>query len=192
MNDKQELKVEDLKNIASLKKCDVQKAIVYIESFLVKLMCGKCFPCSLGSYEMKLLLETISNGNAENEKTMQTLTRITTKMFESCLCKKGKDTAMFIQEWTSTEDFKNHSKNICEVKDCKNLIVYEILPERCSACGICKDICRYKAILGEKKKMNIRGYQSFEIIQYRCAKCGECLTVCPTIAIIDKAKNQSF
>ncbi len=50
-------------------------------------------------------------------------------------------------------------------------------------CGVCQDVCRDNAILGEKIKPFMSGYAPFEIVQKRCTKCGECIKVCPEEAI---------
>jgi ferredoxin len=50
-------------------------------------------------------------------------------------------------------------------------------------CGECQAVCKFNAIVGEKKKPFLSGYLPFEIVQKRCTKCGECIPVCPTDAI---------
>jgi NAD-dependent dihydropyrimidine dehydrogenase PreA subunit len=50
-------------------------------------------------------------------------------------------------------------------------------------CGICQDVCKDNAIIGEKRKPYLSGYLSFEIVQKRCTKCSECIKVCPYNAI---------
>ncbi|NIN07007.1 MAG: 4Fe-4S dicluster domain-containing protein, partial [Armatimonadetes bacterium] len=55
--------------------------------------------------------------------------------------------------------------------------------EKCILCGLCKEACKYDAILGEKAEPYLSGYLPFEIRQRRCVKCGDCIKVCPVDAI---------
>jgi ferredoxin len=183
MTETMELKVEDIKKAAEKISCPVQKALYYITEFLSGPMCGRCFPCSLGSYEAKVRLQNIVAGKG-SEADLSALKRIAEDMEVSSLCKKGKDTAKFILEWMSTDVYDEHIKGFCPSRECKAFIEYRIIPEKCIICGLCKDACKYGAILGEKKKPYQSGYLPFEIRQKRCVKCGDCMAVCPTEAII--------
>lgn len=183
MTEVKELKVEDIKKSAEEKGCPVQKALYYITEFLSGPMCGRCFPCAMGSYEARIRLQNIIDGNG-TEADLLALKRIATDMLEASMCKKGKDTAKFILEWTGTDVYDEHVKGRCPSRECKAFIEYRIIPEKCIMCGLCKDACKYGAILGEKKKPYQSGYLPFEIRQKRCVKCGDCIKVCPTEAII--------
>lgn len=191
MTDTKELKVEDIKKSAEEKGCPVQKALYYIDEFLSGPMCGKCFPCSLGSYEARIRLHNIVGGKG-SEADLIALKRIAEDMAEASLCKKGKDTARFILEWMATNLYKEHIHGRCPFRECRAYIEYKIIPEKCIMCGLCQEVCKYEAILGEKKKPFLRGYLPFEIRQIRCVKCGDCLPVCPTeaIVIVDVKKEE--
>jgi len=182
MDEREQLKVEDIKAEAEAKGCPVQKALHYITEFLAGPMCGKCFPCSLGSYEAKIILNNIIEGRGA-EKDLFNLKRIANAMLDSSRCKKGKDTAKFILEWMSTDVFKEHVEGRCPDDVCTVFIEYRIIPEKCTLCGLCKDVCHYGAIHGEKIKPYLSGYLPYEIRQKKCVKCGECVKVCPTGAI---------
>lgn len=188
MDEKKELKVEDIKQAAEGKGCPVQKALYYVTEFLSGPMCGKCFPCSMGSYEAKVRLERITEGNG-SEGDLLALKRIAADMAEASMCKKGKDTAKFILEWIDTPVFDEHVQGNCPEGQCIAFIEYRIIPEACSLCGACKEVCKYHAILGEKKKPYKGGCLPFEIRQKRCAKCGECVGVCPEKAIIKESSK---
>ncbi|BCB95630.1 hypothetical protein JZK55_05520 [Dissulfurispira thermophila] len=183
MTETKELKVEDIKKTAEEKGCPVQKALYYITEFLSGPMCGRCFPCALGSYEARIRLQNIVEGKGSNAD-LSALKRIAEDMAEGSLCKKGKDTAKFILEWMATDVYEEHISGRCPSRECKAFVEYRIIPEKCIMCGLCKEACRYGAILGEKKKPFLSGYLPFEIRQKRCVKCGDCLPVCPTEAII--------
>ncbi len=183
MTEVKELKVEDIKRAAEERGCPVQKALYYINEFLSGPMCGRCFPCALGSYEARVRLKNIVEGYGA-EVDLFVLKRIAQDMEVSSLCKKGKDTAKFILEWMETDVYKEHIMGICPSKECKAFIEYKIIPEKCIMCGLCLEACKYNAITGEKKKPFQSGYLPFEIRQKRCVKCGDCLPVCPTEAIV--------
>ncbi|HEC96628.1 MAG TPA: 4Fe-4S dicluster domain-containing protein [Nitrospirae bacterium] len=183
MEKKKVVKVEEIKKAAEEKRCPVQKAAYYIEEFLKGPMCGRCFPCAFGSYEAGVRLRNIIEGSGKEEDIFA-LRRITEDMIVASLCKRGKDSAEFVHEWMETDAFKEHVEGRCPDIDCPAFIEYIIIPEKCTMCGLCKEVCKYNAVLGEKKVKYKTGYLPFEVRQKRCVKCGDCIDVCPTGAII--------
>jgi NAD-dependent dihydropyrimidine dehydrogenase PreA subunit len=179
-----ELKVEDIKKKADETGCPVQRALYYVSEFLFGPMCGRCFPCSMGSYEARIILRNIIAGKGSADE-LDNLKRIASLMIDSSMCKKGKDTAKFILEWMDSGVFSKHIEDgLCPERMCCNYVEYRIIPEKCIICGLCKDACQYDAIHGEKKKPFLSGYKPYEIRQQKCTKCSECIKVCPTGAII--------
>ncbi|MEJ2695467.1 MAG: 4Fe-4S dicluster domain-containing protein [Candidatus Sulfobium sp.] len=184
MTEQKEPKVEEIKKAAEEeKKCPVQRSLFYIEGFLDGPMCGRCFPCAFGSYEARVRLKRIIQGRG-GEDDIRTLRRISEEMLTSSRCKKGKDTAAFLTEWLNTDVFRRHAEGSCPDMECKSLIEYRIIPEKCTMCGLCLEACKYAAIHGEKRRPFASGYSPFEIRQKRCVKCGDCLPVCPYGAIV--------
>lgn len=181
--EKKELKVEEIKNLAEGKGCPVQKALYYVAEFLAGPMCGRCFPCAMGSYEARIRLDTVVNGRGK-EADLWALKRIAGDMLESSMCKKGKDTAKFILEWMNTDEFEKHIAGACPSAECLALIEYRVVADKCDNCGICLGACKYHAIFGQKAKPFQSGYPPFEIRQKKCVKCDECRKVCPLEAII--------
>jgi len=181
--EKKEVKVEEIKAAAEGKGCTVQKAYYYMTEFLSGPMCGRCFPCAMGSYEAKLRLSEIVEGKGD-EGDLVALRRIAEEMVEASMCKKGKDTARFILEWMDSGAYREHIEGSCPSRECAAYIEYRIIPERCTMCGLCLDACRYHAIFGERTKPYLSGYLPFEIRQKRCVKCDECRKVCPAEAIV--------
>jgi ferredoxin len=178
--------VEDIRREADSKSCAVQKALYFISEFVSGPMCGKCFPCALGTGEAKLRLLKISQHlEGVSEKDIEVLKRIGQSMLEASFCKKGKDTGKFLVDLitNSEEEFKEHVQGKCRYKECISLIEYVINPDLCIMCDKCREVCKYNAIIGEKGLPYKRGYLPYEIVQKRCTKCGECLKVCPTGAI---------
>ncbi|MBC8414338.1 MAG: 4Fe-4S binding protein [Nitrospira sp.] len=176
-------KVGDIKTIADLIKCPVEKASTLITGFLSGPMCGKCFPCSMGSYEARTILNDLMEGNGTASE-FHNLKRIAAEMLESSMCKKGKDIAAFVTEYIDEEIFNSHVNGICPSQTCKNLIEYKVIADKCTMCGLCKDACKYNAIHGEKAVPFRSSFYPFDIRQTKCVTCGECIKVCPVDAII--------
>lgn len=179
-------KLDDIRKEAEEKKCPVQRALYYIEEFLAGPMCGRCYPCSLGTYEAKIRLIRIAQHLEDvSASDIEALKKIFSQMIEGSFCKKGKDTGRFITETlaSSLEEFNLHLSGTCPQRECISLIEYVINPELCIMCGKCLEACKYDAIVGEVKKSYLSGYLPFEIRQKRCTRCGECIKVCPTGAI---------
>lgn len=181
--EQKEKKLEDIKKEAEQIKCPAQRSLYFIDEFLSGPMCGKCLPCSLGSYEARIRLKKVVGGIAADED-IASIKRIASNMIEASMCKKGKDTAKFILDHIDSKEFTEHISGICSNNECLEFIKYIVIPEKCTMCGICLDACKDNAITGEKKKSYLSGYHPFEIAQNRCTKCDECIKVCPTGAIV--------
>ncbi len=184
------VKMEDVKASADERKCPVQRSLTFVKEFLAAPMCGKCFPCSMGSYEAEIRLNKLVGGTAD-EEDIGTIKKIASIMLTASMCKKGKDTARYLQENIESVDFAGHIAGVCSVNECLEHIKYIILPEKCTLCGDCLDVCKDNAILGEKAKSFLSGYKPFEIAQKRCTKCGECIKVCPAGAIVLLSKKEA-
>ncbi|HBH62773.1 MAG TPA: hypothetical protein DDX85_13760 [Nitrospiraceae bacterium] len=172
-----QVKMEDVQAKADEKTCPVQRALVFVEEFLAGPMCGKCFPCSMGSYEARIRIKRIADGNASDED-IDSINTISSHMLVASMCKRGKDTAKYIVEHMVSPEFADHLSGLCAKNECLSHVKYIIIPEKCTMCGDCLDACKDNAILGEKKKPYLSGYTPFEIVQKRCTKCGECMNVC--------------
>ena len=181
--EQKEKKLEDIRKEAEEKKCPVQRSLFFIHEFLSGPMCGRCFPCSLGSYEARIQLKSITEGTGTEDDILN-LKRIAENMLEASMCKKGKDTAKFILEWMDKDVFQEHIQGTCPDAECLAFIEYRIIPDKCIMCDLCNEACKYDAIIGEKKKSYLSGYHPYEIRQKRCVKCGDCIKVCPTGAIV--------
>ena len=190
MTETKTVKVEEIKKEAEERNCPVQRAKFYVDGFLEGPMCGRCFPCALGSYEMKVRIQNIIEGRGEEEDIV-ILNRVASDMAVSSFCKKGKDTAKFILEWIDSGVFQEHIEGKCRDKECQSFVEYRIIPDKCNMCGECKVVCEPNAIFGKRKKKYEAGHYPYEIRQKRCTKCGACKDVCPTGAIVIIEINES-
>jgi ferredoxin len=177
---KEEKPKKDMKDVLAAVetiKCPVQRSRKFVEEFLSEPMCGKCHPCALGSFEALVRLERISSGRGTRED-VAAIQRIADDMLEASRCIKGKDTAKFLLNELKTGAFSEHLEGHCGERECLSYIMFKIIPEKCVLCGLCKDACKYNAIVGEKKVSYRSGYLPFEIRQKRCVKCGDCKVAC--------------
>jgi NAD-dependent dihydropyrimidine dehydrogenase PreA subunit len=179
-------RIEDIRKEAEEKACAVQRVLYFLEEFLAGPMCGKCFPCSLGTAEARVRANRLS-GQIEGAGAgdIRALKRIGLNMMEGSFCKKGRDTGKFIVDTLSGSqgDVEQHISGVCAKKECPGLVEYVINPRLCTMCGKCSEVCKHRAVWGEKRVPYLSGYSPFEIRQKRCTKCGECVKVCPTGAI---------
>jgi Na+-translocating ferredoxin:NAD+ oxidoreductase RNF subunit RnfB len=164
--------------------CPVQKTLTLLNEFMAGPMCGKCLPCPISCYEMAGICKNLSVGKGA-VKDVEIMELVAPNMNLSSMCKKGKDTAKFIQDSLSAsgDKFKAHTEGSCPDKSCKDLYVFRVIEENCTMCGECKEACKFDAIVGEKRVSYLSGYLPFAIIHRKCTKCGECIKACKFGAI---------
>ncbi len=182
MADERERTTDDILREAQKCACPVQRAAYYVDEFLKELMCGKCFPCALGSAEASLILHDIIAGRTSGD-VVRTLGRISDMMLVGSRCKRGRDTARVIADALRLDSFSRHLRGECPDRECSPLTLYRIIPERCTMCGQCQAVCRFNAIVGERRVPYVSGFLPFEIVPRRCTRCGECRKVCPEGAV---------
>jgi NADH:ubiquinone oxidoreductase subunit F (NADH-binding)/(2Fe-2S) ferredoxin len=189
-----EITIDEIRMDAEEKTCSVQKALTFLEEFIAGPMCGRCYPCSLGTEEAKIRLIRLSQHlDDATESDLQALKRIASFMIESSYCKKGRDTGRFLAEKieSAEEEFRLHISGICPKRECISSTEYVVNPDLCVACGACVKRCKYDAIKGEAAE-STAGFLPFEIKQKVCVRCGECVNVCPTgaIEVISRIKEE--
>ncbi len=183
MNESRKPRLKEIIEDAEALRCPVRKSLALMEDFLAGPMCGKCFPCSFGSYEARIRLEAIAGGRGSRDD-MDAVRRIAGLMRLSSRCRRGRDVAEFVSRCIETDAFEEHLHGSCPDAECRDFLDFVIIGEKCIMCGLCKDICRVHAVYGEKQEKMLSGYLPFEINGKKCNKCGECVDVCPTGAII--------
>ncbi len=187
-----ETKPKDVKTIikeADEIKCAVQRSIYLINEFLDGPMCGRCLPCPMASYEMRVIFNRMSEGDG-TPGDIEAVKRLAPDMQELSMCKKGKDISGFIIDLinSSKSEFESHIEKACPAKECKPLFTYKVIPEKCVSCGDCLEACKDNAIVGEKRVSYRSGYLPFEIADERCTRCDECIKICKydAIEIVDE------
>ncbi len=147
----------------------------YFVDFGTKESCGECAPCRLGTKQMLKILEDIVEGKGKIED-LDLLEDLGKGIKAGSLCGLGQTAPNPIL--TTIKYFrKEYEEHIidkkCRAKVCKELINFDILPDKCTGCHICFKACPVDAISGDPKQIH-------EIDQELCIKCGLCLEKCPS------------
>ena len=158
--------------------CMVELARYYV-AFLAGESCGKCTPCREGLRCMLDILTRICEGKGSLED-LKELEELAYTASEASLCELGKTAANPVLSTLNHfhDEYMAHIvEHRCPAGVCKALLHYDILAEKCKACGLCKKNCPVNAISGEKKVAHV-------IDQSLCIKCGNCQDVCPFGAVV--------
>jgi len=158
--------------------CMVQVARYFL-NFLREESCGKCTPCREGLAQMLHILDRITHGEGE-AGDVERLEQLADLLAGTALCALGRTAANPVLSTIRyfREEYDAHiAERRCPAKQCRGLFRYEIDPEACKACGICKKNCPADAITGEKKVPHV-------IDQEKCTLCGTCFEKCPFDAVI--------
>jgi len=150
----------------------------YFFGFLKTESCGKCTPCREGIAQALHILERITHGEGE-PADIPKLEALAELLAEASLCALGKTAANPVLSTLKyfRDEYEEHiTRKRCPAKECKGLFLYEIDPEVCTGCGICRKACPVEAITGERKVAHV-------IHQEICTKCGTCYEKCPFGAI---------
>jgi NADH:ubiquinone oxidoreductase subunit F (NADH-binding)/(2Fe-2S) ferredoxin/ferredoxin len=153
--------------------CMVDTARYYVD-FLAHESCGKCAPCREGLRQMLLILNGITSGNGK-EGDIELLEALAEVLQEASLCALGQSAPNPVISTIRhfRDEYEAHIKEKrCPAGVCKALIAFQIDPEKCKGCGLCKRNCPVDAILEKEKKI-------FTIDQGKCIKCGACYSICP-------------
>ena len=157
-------------------------------------MCSKCHPCKLGIFDAVKIIEAIQAGQGE-EKHVALLRRIAEDVKDGGMCKKGKDHADILASFLKDHlaDLERHIRGVCSHQECRMLVRYEIVPDKCTMCDACRAVCKDYAIEGQKANPFKGGYSPYRIRQRRCTHCGECIKVCPegAIVIVERDRERS-
>jgi NADH:ubiquinone oxidoreductase subunit F (NADH-binding)/NAD-dependent dihydropyrimidine dehydrogenase PreA subunit len=146
----------------------------YFLTFTQLESCGKCIPCRWGTKQMLDILEDIVSGNGR-EGDIELLLELGEAIKQGSLCALGgtaPNPVLTTIRYFRDEYEAHISEKRCPALDCKALLSYYIIPEKCEGCGICARACPAEAIKGGKRMVHV-------IEQDKCIKCGTCLDICP-------------
>jgi len=140
--------------------------------------CGKCVPCRIGLKAMLDILERITEGRGQ-ASDIETLLEMGNTIKKASLCGLGQTAPNPI---LSTVKYFRHEYEAhildkrCPSNCCKELLLWQVVEEKCVKCGACLKACPVDAIKWEKG-------QVAELIKEKCTKCKSCYDACRFMAI---------
>lgn len=158
--------------------CMVDIAKFFLE-FTVDESCGKCVPCRVGTKRLYEILDKITAGNGTLED-IDKLEELCHHIKSSALCGLGQtapNPVLSTLNYFRDEYIAHVVDKKCPSGVCKNLLIFEIITDKCIGCTACVRKCPTGAISGEVRKPHI-------IDQSKCIKCGACVEACKFSAII--------
>jgi NADH:ubiquinone oxidoreductase subunit F (NADH-binding)/(2Fe-2S) ferredoxin len=154
----------------------------YFVKFLEEESCGKCTPCREGIRRMSQILGCIVKGEGRHGD-IETLEDLAGMIKEASLCGLGSTAPNPVLTTIRyyRDEYEAHIyKKRCPAKVCKALIVYRVVPEKCTGCQRCVRACPVQAIAGPRS-------QPHNLDPTKCIKCGACYEVCKFDAIAGDA-----
>ncbi len=152
--------------------CMVDMARFFLD-FTCKESCGKCIYCRIGTKRMLEILERIVNGEGKMED-LDELEQLCISIKDGSLCGLGQtapNPVLTTLRYFKDEYIAHIRDKKCPAKQCKSLIMYSILEDKCTGCTACARKCPTNAITGEVKKLHT-------IDAEKCIKCGNCAITC--------------
>jgi NADH-quinone oxidoreductase subunit F len=146
--------------------------------FTCKESCGKCIYCRIGTKRMLEILERIVHGEGKMED-IDELEQLCTSIKDGSLCGLGQtapNPVLTTLRYFKDEYIAHIRDKKCPAKQCKSLIMYSILEDKCTGCTACARKCPTEAITGERKLPH-------RIDPDKCIKCGNCAITCKFGAI---------
>jgi NADH:ubiquinone oxidoreductase subunit F (NADH-binding)/(2Fe-2S) ferredoxin len=154
----------------------------YFLGFTQKESCGKCVPCRVGTWHMVKILEKITDGQAELAD-LEKLERLGKTIKSGSLCGLGQtapNPALTSLKYFRPEFISHVKDKRCPAISCKNLVVYRIIPGKCTGCQRCVKVCPTGAISGPRSEPH-------NLDQSKCIKCRSCYEICRFDAIAGDA-----
>ena len=140
--------------------------------------CGRCAPCRLGTKRMLEILQRITEGTGELSD-LEILKELAPMIKDASLCGLGQTCPNPVLTTLNyfLDEYRAHiEEKRCPAGICKALIRYQIDPETCTGCGICRKACPQTAISGKAK-------EAHTLDQSLCIKCGICYNECKFDAV---------
>ncbi len=150
----------------------------YFLAFTQGESCGKCTPCREGTGHMLKILTDITEGKGK-EGDIEVLEKMALLVKQASLCALGgtaPNPVLTTIKYFRDEYDAHIRDNRCPAKQCRALIRYSILEDKCTGCMVCARNCPADTIRGEKKKLHV-------IEQEKCIQCGICDSVCKFDAV---------
>ena len=140
--------------------------------------CGKCVPCRIGLKVMLDILERITEGRGE-PTDIATLQDLGLAIKKASLCGLGQTAPNPILSTINyfRDEYEAHiNDKRCPSNCCKELLLWQVVEDKCVKCGACKKACPVDAIVWEK------GQLAF-LDKEKCTKCKSCYVACRFMAL---------
>jgi len=151
----------------------------YFLDFTVDESCGMCSPCRIGTKRLLEILDKIIMGKGTLDD-LDTMVNLCHYLKGNSLCALGQtapNPVLSTYNYFKDEYMAHVVDKKCPAGVCKNLLSFEILPDKCIGCTICAKACPADAITGSVKEPHV-------IDDEKCIKCGVCMDKCKFEAII--------
>ena len=152
--------------------CMVGMAKFFLD-FTAAESCGKCVHCRIGTKRMQEILRRITEGRGKPED-IELLEELCEGIKEGALCGLGQtapNPVLTTLRYFRSEYESHIFEHRCPARECRELLEFEIDPEKCKGCTLCARNCPVKAISGKAKMPHT-------IDKSVCIKCGACSKVC--------------
>jgi NADH-quinone oxidoreductase subunit F len=154
--------------------CMVEVARFFLE-FTQGESCGKCTFCRIGTKQLLEILGDVTKGVATKED-LNLLQQLALDVRDGSLCNLGStapNPVLTTLRYFLDEYMAHIEEKRCPALQCRDLIAYYIVPEKCAAgCDACVGTCPTEAIYTMKTRKKA-------VDQEKCVKCGECMRACP-------------
>ena len=150
----------------------------YFLDFTQEESCGKCVPCREGVKHMLTVLKKITEGNGK-QGDIEFLEKTGKMIKKTSLCQLGGAAPNPVLSTIRyfRDEYETHiADKKCPAKECRALITYSIIEDKCTGCLLCKKACPQQAIIGELKELH-------KIDRSKCDKCGICYEICKFEAV---------
>jgi NADH:ubiquinone oxidoreductase subunit F (NADH-binding)/(2Fe-2S) ferredoxin/NAD-dependent dihydropyrimidine dehydrogenase PreA subunit len=150
--------------------------------FTAEESCGKCVPCRVGTGHLVSILDAICTGRGQLAD-LDRLERLARLVKASSLCGLGQtapNPVLSSMKYFRDEFLEHITAKRCRAVVCRDLVVYRIIPNKCTGCQRCVQACPTGAITGPRA-------EAHSLDPDKCIKCRSCYEVCHFGAIAGDA-----